>query len=134
MAASSSGLDNVSRRHRPLHPSTIVGLDSMGWEGMRRLPPRFDSPERAFGLPAEAEDRGATPVPRRAGERHKAWLWAAVTAIFTVFTIARNRNARVAQAVLGTNDGSIAVTDRLASYDWIAAAGRQICWSHLRRD
>jgi transposase len=67
-------------------------------------------------------------------DRHKAWLWAAVTALVTVFTIARNRNARVAQAVLGTNDGSIAVTDRLASYDWIAAAGRQICWSHLRRD
>jgi transposase len=67
-------------------------------------------------------------------DRHKAWLWAAVTALFTVFTIARNRNARVAQAVLGTQDGSIAVTDRWSSYDWIAAASRQICWSHLRRD
>ena len=67
-------------------------------------------------------------------DRHKAWLWAAVTAMFTVFTIARNRNAQVAQAVLGTQDGSIAVTDRLSSYDWIAADFRQICWSHLRRD
>jgi Transposase IS66 family len=52
----------------------------------------------------------------------------------TVFTIARNRNAAVAQAVLGTQDGSIAVTDRLGSYDWIAGSHRQICWSHLRRD
>jgi transposase len=60
-------------------------------------------------------------------DRHKAWLWAAVTAIFTVFTIARNRNAQVAMAVLGTNDGSIAVTDRCSSYDWIAADFRQIC-------
>jgi transposase len=67
-------------------------------------------------------------------DRHKAWLWVAVTALFTVFTIARNRNAKVARAVLGTQDGSIAVTDRLASYDWIAADFRQICWSHLRRD
>ncbi len=67
-------------------------------------------------------------------ERRKAWLWAAVTAMFTVFTIARNRTAKVARAVLGTHDGSIAVTDRCSSYDWIAAAGRQICWSHLRRD
>src|SRR5437762_4274448 len=41
--------------------------------------------------------------------RLKAWLWAAVTALFTVFTIARNRNARVAQAVLGTQEGPIAV-------------------------
>jgi transposase len=67
-------------------------------------------------------------------DRHKAWLWVAVTALFTVFTIARNRSARVARAVLGTQDGSIAVTDRCSSYDWIAAAGRQVCWSHLRRD
>ncbi len=55
-------------------------------------------------------------------ERRKAWLWAAVTAMFTVFTIARNRTAQVARAVLGTHDGSIAVTDRCSSYDWIAAA------------
>jgi transposase len=52
-----------------------------------------------------------------------------MTALFTVFTIARNRKAKVARAVLGTQDGSIAVTDRCSSYDWIAAAGRQICWS-----
>jgi transposase len=67
-------------------------------------------------------------------QRHKAWLWAAVTAMTTVFTIARNRTAAVAQAVLGTQDGSIAVTDRLGSYDWIAGSHRQVCWSHLRRD
>jgi transposase len=37
-------------------------------------------------------------------------------------------------AHLGTHEGSIAVTDRCSSYDGIAAASRQICWSHLRRD
>ena len=52
----------------------------------------------------------------------------------TVFTIARNRSAEVAKAVLGTQDGSIAVTDRFSAYDWIAGPSRQICWSHLRRD
>jgi transposase len=67
-------------------------------------------------------------------DRHKAWLWVAVAGLFTVFTIARNRTARVAMAVLGAQDGSIAVTDRCGSYDWIAAASRQVCWSHLRRD
>ena len=65
-------------------------------------------------------------------QRRKAWLWATVTAIATVFTIARNRTAAVAQAVLGTRADSIAVTDRLGSYDWIAASHRQVCWSHLR--
>jgi transposase len=67
-------------------------------------------------------------------QRRKVWLWATVTAMFTVFTIARNRTAKVAQAVLGTQAGPIAVTDRWGSYDWMAAASRQICWSHLRRD
>jgi transposase len=67
-------------------------------------------------------------------ERGKAWLWVAVTALFTVFTIARRRNAQVAQAVLGTQEGPIAAADRWSSYDWIAGASRQICWSHLRRD
>ena len=67
-------------------------------------------------------------------QRRKAWLWAAVTAMATVFTIARNRTAAVAQAVLGTQEDAIAVTDRLGSYDWIAGSHRQVCWSHLRRD
>ncbi len=67
-------------------------------------------------------------------ERGKVWLGATVAGLITVFTIARNRNAQVAQAVLGTQEGSIAVTDRLGSYDWIVGANRQICWSHLRRD
>jgi transposase len=67
-------------------------------------------------------------------ERGRAWLWLAVTVLFTVSTIARHRNARVAQAVPGTREGPIAVTDRWSSYDWIAGASRQICWGHLRRD
>lgn len=67
-------------------------------------------------------------------DRHKAWLWVAVTALFTVVTIARNRSAKVAQAVLGTQEGPIAVTDRWSADDWIAGSSRQVCWSHLRRD
>ena len=63
-----------------------------------------------------------------------AWLWATVAGLITVFTIARKRNAQVARAVLGTQEGPIAVTDRWSAYDWIAAASRQVCWSHLRRD
>jgi transposase len=63
-----------------------------------------------------------------------AWLWATVTAVFTVFTIARNRNAKVARAVLGTQESSVVVTDRYSVYDWIAGTNRQTCWSHLRRD
>jgi transposase len=67
-------------------------------------------------------------------QRGKAWLWATVAGLITVFTIARNRNAQVAQAVLGTREGPIVVSDRWSAYDWIAGTSRQICWSHLRRD
>jgi transposase len=67
-------------------------------------------------------------------ERRKTWLWVAVTAVMTVFTVARNRNAKVAEAVLGTHDEAIAVTDRYGSYNWIAGSHRRVCWSHLRRD
>src|SRR5262249_8981185 len=66
--------------------------------------------------------------------RNKAWLWATVTAMTTVFTIARNRTAAIAQAGLGTQAGPIAVTDRLNVYDWVGGRTRQVCWSHLRRD
>jgi transposase len=67
-------------------------------------------------------------------ERRKTWLWAAVAAMYTVFSIARNRTAEVARAVLGTQDAAITVTNRCSSYDWIVGTHRQICWSHLRRD
>jgi hypothetical protein len=50
----------------------------------------------------------------------------AVTAMTTGFTIARRRNAQVAQAVLGTKEGSIAVSDRWSSNDWIAGSNRPI--------
>jgi transposase len=67
-------------------------------------------------------------------QRGKAWLWATVAGLITAFTIARKRNAQVAKAVLGMQEGPIAVTDRWSAYDWIAGTSRQVCWSHLRRD
>jgi transposase len=67
-------------------------------------------------------------------DKGKAWLWATVAGLITVFTIARRRDARTARAVLGTRPGRVVVSDRWSAYDWIAPSGRQICWAHLRRD
>jgi transposase len=67
-------------------------------------------------------------------DRHKAWLWVTVTAMATVFTIARNRSARVARGLLGDKEDQVVSSDRFKSYDWLWAYWRQICWSHLRRD
>jgi transposase len=66
--------------------------------------------------------------------RLKAWLWATVTPLFTVFTIAKNRSGEIAKALLGSEDGQVVGSDRFGAYEWIVARWRQICWAHLRRD
>jgi transposase len=66
--------------------------------------------------------------------RRKVWLWAVVTPLFTVFTIAKNRSGEVARALLGSRDNQVVGSDRFSAYEWIMARWRQICWAHLRRD
>jgi transposase len=65
--------------------------------------------------------------------RKKCWLWVTVTSFAVVFTIARTRGAKVARALLGTKSGQVVISDRYPGYEWISD-GRQLCWSHLRRD
>src|SRR6516164_2588034 len=67
-------------------------------------------------------------------DRRKAWLWVTVTAMATVFTIARDRSAAVARRLLGDKEDQVVSSDRFKSYDWLWAYWRQVCWSHLRRD
>ena len=66
--------------------------------------------------------------------RLKAWLWATVTPLFTVFTVAQNRSGEIAKALLGSDDDQVVGSDRFSAYQWIMAGWRQICWAHLRRD
>ena len=66
--------------------------------------------------------------------RHKAWLWATVTRLCTVFTIAKNRSGEIAAALLGSEDDQVVGSDRFSAYEWIKASWRQVCWAHLRRD
>ena len=65
--------------------------------------------------------------------RRKCWLWVTVTSFAVVFTIARTRSGKVARALLGTKTGQVVISDRFPGYEWIVD-GRQLCWSHLRRD
>jgi transposase len=65
--------------------------------------------------------------------RKKCWLWVTVTSFAVVFTIARTRSGKVARALLGTKPGQVVISDRFPGYEWISD-GRQLCWSHLRRD
>ena len=48
-------------------------------------------------------------------DRRKAWLWVTVTALTTVFTIARNRTAQVAQAAVGDQEDPIVGSDRFSA-------------------
>src|SRR3954463_11996252 len=64
--------------------------------------------------------------------RDKMWLWAAVTRLVTVFTIAPSRGADVAKEGPGTDARKGGNSDRPKSYSWIKR--RQFCWAHLNRD
>ena len=66
--------------------------------------------------------------------RRKAQLWVVVTARTTVFTIAAQRSAAVAKAVLGSKPNQVVTSDRHSSFEWIDPVWRQICGSHLNRD
>jgi transposase len=64
--------------------------------------------------------------------RAKAWLWATVTRLVTVFAIATTRGAEVARDLLGTDRRKVVISDRAKSYTWIKR--RQFCWAHIDRD
>jgi transposase len=64
----------------------------------------------------------------------RAWLWVAVTAWVTVFTVRLSRGAKVAQEILGERFCGMLVTDRWSAYTWYPTRWRQICWAHLLRD
>jgi len=63
----------------------------------------------------------------------KCWLWVTVTSFAVAFTIARTRSGKVARALPGTKPGQVVISDRFPGYEWIVE-GRQLCWSHPRRD
>lgn len=67
-------------------------------------------------------------------EGKRAWLWVAVTALVTVFHIARSRGGAVARSLLGPGLHWIVTSDRYSAYQWLARRRRQLCWAHLRRD
>ena len=63
----------------------------------------------------------------------KAWLWVAIAATFSVFTIRLSRAATVPISLLGEEFAGAISTDRYAAYNNFNAR-RQICWAHLKRD
>jgi transposase len=62
------------------------------------------------------------------------WLWAAAAVGVAVFVIHARRNAAGLTALLGEQIHGILCSDRWGVYRRVAAACRQICWAHLKRD
>ncbi len=67
-------------------------------------------------------------------EKRRAWLWVAVTALATVFHIARSRGRSAFQELLGAVYEQVLTTDRWSAYNGQPLRCRQICWAHLERD
>jgi transposase len=67
-------------------------------------------------------------------EKKAAWLWVASSALVTVFLANQRRSKQAAQELLGADFAGTLVTDRLASYDFVALTHRQLCLAHLLRD
>ena len=100
-----------------------------------------DQVSRALAVPfqqacdyARSSDRVHADETGWRQDKKKAWLWVAVTALVTVFMVRVRRNAAAAKDLLGEGFRGILITDRWASYNWVQAARRQLCWSHLKRD
>jgi transposase len=133
--------------------SVLAGAYRLGKRPIRQLVSDLLGLSISIGMIARLERQGAaeleTPVEelrehvRAAASVHidetswwqgraRVWLWIAVTAMATVFTIAPTRGAEVSRAILGTAAAKVVISDRLKSYRWIRR--RQFCWAHLRRD
>jgi transposase len=67
-------------------------------------------------------------------ERRRAWLWVAVTALATVFHIARSRGRSALHELLGADYRQVLTSDRWSAYNAHPLRQRQICWAHLQRD
>jgi transposase len=67
-------------------------------------------------------------------EKHRAWLWAAVTPSLTAFLIDRSRGGAALEALVGEQFGGVVGSDRWSVYKRYPAERRALCWAHLKRD
>jgi transposase len=65
--------------------------------------------------------------------RDRPTLWVAVTRAVALFRIGR-RDKGTYTAVLPPGRVRVIGSDRYVVYDGVEAAGRQLCWAHLKRN
>ncbi len=94
----------------------------------------LSEPYEAVRAQVEAETQANVDETgwKQAGE--KRWLWVAVTALCTLFVVAKQRSAAVLMSVLGEGFDGVVSSDRYKAYLSIPVERRQICWAHLKRN
>jgi transposase len=83
---------------------------------------------------AQTHDRPHVDETSWPEDKKKRWLWVMVAGLVTVFRAGVSRGKDAAQALIGECFRGVLITDRWASYAWVKASMRQLCWSHLKRD
>jgi transposase len=111
--------------NQPCSPGWVVKLQNQATAALR---PCYE--ELAAQLP-DQEQLGIDETPTRQGP-DKAWLWTAVAANFTVFSLRTTRAATVLTELLGTDYRGVVNCDRAKMY--YSQDRLQWCWAHLKRD
>jgi transposase len=111
----------------PIGPGSVSAL-------CQEVNAALSDPYEAVRAQVQAESRANVDETgwKQAGERR--WLWVAVTALCTLFVVAKNRSAAVLATVLGENFDGVVSSDRYKAYLSIPVERRQICWAHLKRN
>lgn len=109
-------------------PMALGSVSKLEAKVSRALAPIHEEAlQHAQGLDANVDETGW-----KQGSK-KAWLWAAVTKLVTVFLIRMHRNRAAFDDLVGPTPG-VLTTDRYPVYTHLAGDRRQVCWAHLRRD
>jgi transposase len=95
--------------------------------------PVAEAREHVEKAPVAHADETGFRQAGEAPEKSKAWLWAAVTSLVTVFLVHAKRSTIAAKELLGSFAG-ILVSDRWSAYSFVDSVRRQLCWAHLLRD
>ena len=91
-------------------------------------------PYEAVRVQVEAETHANVDETSGKQAGDKRWVWVAVTALCTLFVVAKKRSAAVLLTLLGETFDGVVSSDRYKAYLSIPTERRQICWAHLKRN
>ena len=110
---------------QPCCPATAVNIQNQVTAALR---PSYES--LAAELPVQAHLNIDETATKEAGG--KAWLWAFVARLFTVFAVRGTREATALETFLTDKFHGIVTCDRAKMYWQVERL--QWCWAHLKRD